>query len=135
MLKSTLMAGVGGFVGTVLRFLCNILGGILDAGAFPLGTLMANLFGCLLIGVFYGWTVKRRSFSKNMNLLLITGWCGGFTTFSTFSNEMLSMLSNGEDMAFWLYMLGSIVLGLLMVGIGIACVTAKDVSQSKTLQQ
>ncbi len=122
MLKNCFIAGAGGFLGTCLRFLSEKLGGAICHMAFPLGTFMANMLGCFIIGVLYGYLVKTGKLSHNANLLWITGFCGGFTTFSSFSDEMISMLQTGECGMFWFYMVTSLVFGIAMVAFGAACV-------------
>lgn len=122
MVKATMIAGAGGFVGTCMRFLSEKLGAILCPGAFPLGTFMANILGCLLIGIFYGWATKRQWFTEKYNLFLITGLCGGFTTFSSFSDEMVSLIQAGNTSMFVFYLAISLIVGLLAVVAGIAMV-------------
>ena len=87
MLKSILIVGAGSFLGGALRFLISTLMKGACTSSFPWGTLTVNLIGCLLIGVIYGLFARHSSISHSMCLLLTTGFCGGFTTFSTFSNE------------------------------------------------
>ena len=127
-----MIAGAGGFVGTGLRFLSEKLGALICQGQFPLGTFMANILGCLLIGVFYGWAAKRKWFTEKYNLLLITGLCGGFTTFSSFSDEMVGMLQNGETGMFALYLLSSVLLGLAAVVAGMRLVRKSQVKTSES---
>lgn len=122
MFKATMIAGAGGFIGTCMRFLSDMLGAIICHGAFPLGTFMANIFGSLLIGVFYGLATKRQWFTRNCNLFLITGLCGGFTTFSSFSDQMLSMIRAGDIPTFIFYLAATLIAGLIAVVAGIAIV-------------
>lgn len=89
---------------------------------FPLGTFMANILGCLLIGIFYGWATKRQWFAEKCYLFLITGLCGCFTTFSSFSDEMVSLIQAGNISMFVFYLAISLILGLLAVVAGIAMV-------------
>lgn len=118
MLKFTLIAGIGGFLGTCLRFLSEKLGALICHMSFPLGTFMANMLGCLIIGCLYGYLDRTGKLTKTQNVLWITGFCGGFTTFSSFSDEMLSMISSGQLAMFWFYMLVSLFFGISMVALG-----------------
>lgn len=118
MLKTTLMAGIGGFAGTCLRFLSEKLGSMVCPSPFPLGTFMANMAGCLLIGAIYGYLCQSGKLSHTFNALWITGFCGGFTTFSAFSAEMLAMIENGQYLLFVGYLSASIIFGIALVGVG-----------------
>ena len=87
------------------------------SGAFPWATMTVNIAGCLLIGVL--WAVFSRSTAlSQLNLLLTVGFCGGFTTFSTFSKESLTLLQAGSYTGFALYALGSVTVGILAVAAG-----------------
>ncbi|MDE6287742.1 MAG: fluoride efflux transporter CrcB, partial [Muribaculaceae bacterium] len=129
--KATMIAGAGGFIGSCMRFLSGWLGNIVSHGAFPLGTFMANILGCLLIGIFYGWATKRHRLTENHKLFLITGLCGGFTTFSTFSDEMVSLIESGNISMFVFYLAISLVAGLLAVLAGIAMVRPNKTKTAK----
>ncbi len=121
-IKATIIAGAGGFVGTCMRFLSEKFGAAVYGGAFPLGTFIANILGCLLIGIFYGWASNRAWFNKKWNLFLITGLCGGFTTFSSFSHDQLKLLREGKYLTWGLYLVLTVVLGLAAVYAGMACI-------------
>ena len=117
-MKSLFFIFIGGGTGSVLRYLLTI-GITRQAGtSFPWGTLAVNVLGCILIGVFYTMT-SRIHVSNEIRLMLTIGLCGGFTTFSTFSNESLQLLKSGLYPTFFTYAAGSVVLGLLGVMLGV----------------
>jgi CrcB protein len=118
MLKSILIVGAGSFLGGALRFLISTLMKSACTSSFPWGTLMVNLLGCLLIGVIYGLFAHHSNVSHAMCLLLTTGFCGGFTTFSTFANEGVQMLQSGNIGGFAAYASQSLALGILLVILG-----------------
>lgn len=119
MIKAMLIAGCGGFVGTCLRYLTGKLCEQLShGGGFPWGTFVVNVVGSFLIGVLFGLAEERGLLSSQMSLLLITGFCGGFTTFSTFADDMFLMLGRNQWALFVAYVVGSLALGLTMVWLG-----------------
>ena len=85
---------------------------------FPLGTFIANIIGCLIIGVVLGYAQKENTLTSSQTLLLVTGFCGGFTTFSAFANENLELIKNGEIFNFSVYTIGSVLIGITAVFIG-----------------
>lgn len=113
-----LIAGLGGFVGTCLRFLTGRLCQMLSSGLFPWGTFAVNIVGSFLIGVLFGLSERANLLSPSMSALLITGFCGGFTTFSTFADDMFLLLQQRHWLLFGGYIVGSIALGLAMVWLG-----------------
>ncbi len=117
MLRALLIAGSGSFIGGALRYLVSQLMKPVSAG-FPFGTFCVNILGCFLIGLLYGLFAKYSSTSSDWCLLLTTGLCGGFTTFSTFCNESVSMMQNGNWGTLFLYIVGSVLLGLAAVLLG-----------------
>ena len=117
MLRSLIIVGAGSFVGGALRYLTSQLMKPVSAG-FPWGTFCVNILGCLLIGLIYGLFSRYSSTSDDWCLLLTTGLCGGFTTFSTFCNESVSMAQNGAWGSMVLYIGGSVLLGILAVLLG-----------------
>lgn len=118
MIKSILIVGCGSFVGGALRYLLSTLMKNESASSFPIGTLLVNILGCFLIGVIYGLFVRYSTTSHMLCLLLTTGFCGGFTTFSTFANESLQMLQAGNVGGFIGYVAASVILGILLVLFG-----------------
>ena len=120
MLRLLLLVAAGGAVGSVSRYLLQLAVARQLAHPFPLGTLLVNVLGCLLIGLFYALAEKGALGSAELRLLLTTGFCGGFTTFSTFSYETLVLLENGSYFLLVLYVAGSVGLGLLATFGGVA---------------
>lgn len=113
MIKSIFFVGIGGSVGSVMRYLLGVLGAHYLKGTFPIATLITNFLGCLIIGLLIGYFGKSNEINPQLKLLLITGFCGGFTTFSTFAAENVQLLENGN---YWL-LLGNVV-GSVILGIG-----------------
>ena len=105
---------VGGGIGSVLRYAAGLC---ICAQAFPWATLTVNICGCLAIGLFGGWS-ERFGWPETVRLTLTVGLCGGFTTFSTFSKESLSLAQTGRWGAFSVYAFGSFALGVAAVFIG-----------------
>lgn len=111
MLKQILLVGIGSFAGGIARYVLSLLIPPVGKG-FPLATFIINAAGSLLIGVLIGALSKIAPAHSGLFLLLVTGFCGGFTTFSTFSNESLIMFQNGHITEFIIYVSGSIALGI-----------------------
>lgn len=107
-----LVVGVGGAVGAVCRYLLGQAIPKLGSG-FPLGTFCVNIIGCLVIGVVAALAGKRSGLDPRFVLFLQTGICGGFTTFSTFSLESLSLMEEGKISLALLYIFSSILVGIL----------------------
>jgi CrcB protein len=124
MIKSILLVGLGGGIGSIARYLCQRWLSVNYLHPFPWGTFAVNFIGCLLIGIFWGLSFK--SFESNENpiaigwkLFLMTGFCGGFTTFSAFTLEGIGLIKEQKLVLFFSYVAASVVLGLLATLIGI----------------
>lgn len=118
MFKTMLIVGTGGFIGSCCRYLIGKLVHHIFSLPFPWGTFIVNIIGSFLIGVFFGMAEKMHLFSAQMSIFLITGFCGGFTTFSSFSNEMFLLIQNKQWGYFTAYFVLSITLGILSVWLG-----------------
>ena len=116
-MKQVLLVFVGGGVGSTLRYLIGKYLNNPETG-IPFGTFAANILGSLLIGIVLGLAAKNEALNENHTLLLATGFCGGFTTFSTFAYENHVFLKSGDFMSFAWYTIASFVLGFLAVFAG-----------------
>ena len=116
-MKELLLVFVGSFFGGGARYLVGRLFQTWAAESFPWGTMTVNVVGCFLIGLLSGMSLGGQ-ISPTTKLVLVTGFCGGFTTFSTFMNENLLLGRDGAFLSAVLYTLASLVLGLIAVVIG-----------------
>lgn len=117
MIKELLLVCIGSFFGGGLRYLVGKAIQSWVSVAFPWGTMVVNVMGCFMIGLLSGLSLGGH-ISPSVKLLLIAGFCGGFTTFSTFMNENLLMGREGAMLSAVIYTLVSLVLGLVAVIVG-----------------
>lgn len=117
MIRNLLLVALGGAVGSMGRYL---IAKLIDA-SFPWATLTVNIVGSLLIGLLTG-LVSKEALSPEMKLLLVTGFCGGFTTFSTFANESFQLMKTGEALLAAAYIGASVVAGVMAVYAGLQMV-------------
>jgi CrcB protein len=113
MLKILFIIGSGSFLGGISRFLASRFIQNTTISAFPYGTFIVNILGCFLIGLFYGISERSNVMSTEWRMFLTVGFCGGFTTFSTFANENVALLKDGNIFYLALYMSLSVFLGIL----------------------
>jgi CrcB protein len=118
MIKNILLIGAGGFLGSIARYFVSLLNLSISFYSLPVGTLTVNVAGSLVIGFLTGIADKSMILSTEWRLFLMVGLCGGFTTFSTFTNENLMLLHNGQLLTVLLYTGLSVFLGFLAVYIG-----------------
>lgn len=118
MIKTLLLIGTGGFAGSVSRYLLTKFIATKWPMAFPWGTFSVNILGCFLIGIIMGMSFQS-SINTQTRLLLATGFCGGFTTFSTYSLEIFELYQRGEAGISMLYLFASILAGFLSVWLGL----------------
>lgn len=117
-MKQALLIFIGGGLGSIARFVIGKLLNNYSGNSLPYGTLTVNILGSFLIGIFMGMAIKNNAMSQNQILFLIVGFCGGFTTFSTFAYENIIFLKSGDWFHFLIYTIASFVLGLLAVLVG-----------------
>lgn len=118
MIEKVFIVGLGSFVGGGLRFfISQMIKKYIDK-PFPLATFVVNLLGCLLIGMFYAMFEEQNPMNNNKLMFLTVGFCGGFTTFSTFIDESLNILRLTNMYKMSLYLIASIIGGMLMIYVG-----------------
>lgn len=122
MIKIILLIGLGGGIGSIVRYLGTYMINKLFHVNFPLGTLIVNILGCLLVGLLIGFFEREQLVHSNLKYLFITGFCGGFTTFSAFSAESIQLFESGSPLPAILYISASVLIGLLAVWLGLVLV-------------
>lgn len=113
MIKNILLVGLGGGLGSIARYVCQRWFSMQYMHSFPWGTFAVNIAGCFLIGLFWGISFKTFDSNESWKLFLMTGICGGFTTFSAFTLEGIGLMREQKMLLFFLYAAGSVVVGLL----------------------
>lgn len=124
-MSTYLWVGLGGFIGAVARYAVGAGLGAAPADRFPWATFAVNCLGCLLIGLLAGASAKA-SVPEPARLFLVTGLLGGFTTFSAFGLESLTLLRRGETILALLYILGSVLVGIAAVWLGLRFTSGGD---------
>lgn len=119
MLKTILYIAFGGAIGSVLRFLTSLFVAKFWQNHFPLATFLTNVVGCFLIGIFIGFLAKNNLTDSNLKWFLITGFCGGFTTFSAFGLENITLFQSNNSFLAFAYIASSIIAGLFAVWFGL----------------
>jgi len=112
-IKNILLVGLGGGLGSMARYLCQKWVADNYAPHFPWGTFAVNIAGCLVIGIFWGLAFKSFAVNESWKLFLMTGLCGGFTTFSAFTLEGIGLLREQKLALFFTYVAASVLIGLL----------------------
>src|ERR1044071_3102365 len=110
MIKNVLLVGLSGGIGCIARYLCQKWFTVYHPSSFPWGTFAVNITGCLLIGIFWGITFRSFNATETWKLILMTGFCGGFTTFSAFTLEGIGLLRQEKIFLFFSYMLASVII-------------------------
>ena len=120
MVKQLVLVGLGGGIGSIFRYLTSIATAKYLIGQFPIATFLANILGCLVLGFCVGIFSKNPNDSENLRLLFITGFCGGYTTFSTFAFENIQILQQQNYTLLLTYTLASILVGFAAIFIGLS---------------
>jgi CrcB protein len=116
-MNSIMLVFLGGGLGSVVRYLAG-LSFSKSINTFPYQTFLVNVIGSLLIGLLLGYFNTQESTSPQWKLLLVTGFCGGFTTFSTFSFETISLIKTNQIGTAFLYVMLSLIIGIVATYIG-----------------
>jgi CrcB protein len=116
--RNILLVGLGGGIGSIARYLCQRALGSWFLNPFPVGTFVVNIAGCFLIGLIHAIAVKNNVLSPEWRLLLTTGFCGGFTTFSSFAYENADLFRAGNALTAGFYISLSVILGIAAVFAG-----------------
>jgi len=119
MLRILFLIALGGGIGSVFRYLTSIAVQKYYSSIFPLATLITNILGCLLIGIIMGLLEKNQMTDSNLKWLFVTGFCGGYTTFSAFGYENVSLFQNNNPALAILYIGASVMAGLFAVWLGL----------------
>lgn len=114
-----LMVGIGGGLGAMCRHFSALMINRFWQNSFPLATFSINILGSFLIGILSAWLLPKIGSNMLLKYLLITGFCGGYTTFSTFSIENLQLLQDGKFFTLLLYISSSIILGIAFALFGL----------------
>lgn len=122
MLKAIVLVGIGGGMGSVLRYMTSSFMTKYFPSAFPWGTLSVNVLGCLLMGVLLSLGERQSWMNNDLRLLWLTGFCGGYTTFSTFASENIQLWQSGQILTVIAYTIASVLLGLVAVWLGLVMV-------------
>jgi CrcB protein len=118
-----LLIAIGGAIGSVVRYIMGRAVQGLSGSGFPVGTLAVNIVGCFLIGVFVRFLLNSQT-SPELRALLVVGFCGGFTTFSTFSYEAVGLIEGGDYARATTYVVASVVTCILATFAGMAAMGA-----------
>lgn len=119
MLRAFLLVALGGGLGSAARYGIGVLMGKWINHPYPFATFLINISGCFIIGLLYGLVQKQDMSQTGLWLLAATGFCGGFTTFSSFALENINLLNDNKSMIALLYVVLSLIVGLLLCKAGI----------------
>ena len=118
-MRILLLVGLGGGIGSVFRYLTSVVVNRHFQTIFPWATLIANVLGCLIIGLLLGFIERHQLTNPGLKYFFITGFCGGYTTFSSFASENMSLFQAQNTGVAFLYIAASILTGLFAVWLGL----------------
>lgn len=124
MTRTIILIGLGGGLGSIFRYLTTVVVSKYFQSTFPLATFTANVLGCLIIGLLLGLFERQQLSNPDLKFLFITGFCGGYTTFSTFASENINLLQSGNPLTAFLYIAISVFVSLFAVWLGLTLATA-----------
>src|SRR5690625_7004236 len=115
MTRVIILVGLGGGLGSIFRYLTSVVVTKYFQTTFPLATFTANILGCLIIGVLLGLFERQQLTNPDLKFLFITGFCGGYTTFSAFASENINLFQSGNPLTAFLYIASSIFVSLFVL--------------------
>ncbi len=120
-MQNVIAVFLGGGIGAVLRYMTGFFAVRFLSVNLPVATFAVNIVGCFILGLLFAFFIDRPEINTPLKLALTAGFCGGLTTFSTFSLELFEMLKNAQYMQVFVYLILSLIIGLLAVWIGVSC--------------
>ncbi len=120
-MQNVIAVFLGGGIGAVLRYMTGFFAVRFSSVNLPVATFAVNIVGCFILGLLFAFFIDRPEINTPLKLALTAGFCGGLTTFSTFSLELFEMLKNAQYMQVFVYLILSLIIGLLAVWIGVSC--------------
>lgn len=122
MIRTIILVGLGGGLGSILRYLTSIFVNKYFHANFPWATFIVNILGCLIIGIVLGLFERQQITSPHLKFLFITGFCGGFTTFSAFASENIILFQADNSLIAFLYIGTSVLASLFAVWLGLTLI-------------
>jgi len=119
MTRTIILVGLGGGLGSIFRYLTSVVVTKYFQTTFPLATFTVNILGCLIIGILFGLFERQQLTNPDLKFLFITGFCGGYTTFSAFASENINLFQSGNSLTAFVYIATSIIISLFAVWLGL----------------